>query len=381
MVTDATTRRLSLRLASAPKATPEDARRANRSVLLRALHHGGPTSRADLAKLVGLTPATVSSVVKDLLAEGIVEELGRSASRAVGKPATMVGIEPDGRHIVALDLSERDRFVGAIVDLTGKVVLRRTYEREERVGPDAARLAAAICTDLVAEARRPLLGIGVASPGIVDADGTIVRAAHLGWNHLPLSDELGLHTGLPVHVANDANATALAELTFGDGDSADLILVRVDEGVGAGLVLGGALYAGARSAAGEIGHVVIDGGGALCACGKRGCLETEVSAPLLDRRLEAAGDAESIEILERAGARLGEALATVISTLDVTDVVLSGPAPVTTETFRAAAAQAVAARTMPEISDRLVVRPSSFGDDDVALGAAALVLDRELGIR
>jgi len=146
-------------------------------------------------------------------------------------------------------------------------------------------------------------------------------------------------------------------------------------------VLDGAMYTGSRSASGEIGHGVVDPAGSLCPCGKHGCLETEISAPLLDRRLGAADGPGEIEVLRRAGERLGTALATVLSALDIGDVILSGPEPVGTETFRQATIDAVAARTMPEISEDLTLRASSFGDDDVVLGAAALVLDEELDIR
>jgi predicted NBD/HSP70 family sugar kinase len=370
------------RLAREPRMLPEDARRSNRGLILRALHHGGPASRADLAKLIGLTPATVSAVIKELLEAGLVDELGRT-SGAIGKPATMVGIEPDARHIVTVSLSEPDQFVGALVNLAGKVVLRRTYERNDRTGAEALALLGTICDDLVEDAERPLLGVGVATPGIVDPQGTVLRAARLGWSRVPVAHELAARTGLGVYVANDANASALAELTFGVAHSSHFLMVRVDQGVGVGLVLDGALYRGSRSASGEIGHVVVDPDGSICTCGKRGCLESEITAPLLGRRLNAAdGDGEGeIEILRRAGERLGTALATVLSALDIGDVILSGPEPVATETFRQATIDAVAARTMPELSDELTLRASSFGDDDVVLGAAALVLDEELDIR
>lgn len=376
--------RLSRRLAFEPRALPEDTRRANRSLLLRALHHGGPASRAELSKLMGVTPPTVSSLVKDLLNEGVLDELGRT-SGSIGKPATMVGIEPDSRHVIAVSLSEPNQFVGAVVNLAGKVVARRTYEREDRTGDDAIALVAKICDDLTAIADRPSLGIGIASPGIVEPSGTVLRAARLGWQNVALARELGAHTRQPVHVINDANAAAMAELTFGQPTSTNLVLVRIDQGVGAGLVLDGALFRGARSASGEIGHVVVHPDGRTCACGKQGCLETEISAPTLTRLLQAAeqndGTTSRIEVLRHAGEQLGTALATVLSALDISDVVISGPEPVVTETFRAATIDALAALTMPEISAQLTVRPSSFGDDDVVLGAAALVLDHELGIR
>ena len=374
------TARLTARLALEPRALPEDARRANRGLLLRTLHHGGAASRAELAKLVGLTPATVSAVIKELLAQGLVEELGRT-SGSVGKPATMVGIEPDARHIVAIGLSEPDQLVGALVNLSGKVVTRRTYPRGDRTGDDAVELVAEICADLATDAERPLLGIGVATPGIVDQAGTVLRAARLGWSKLPLAEQLAQRTGRPVHVLNDANAAALAELVYGQSHATNFVLVRVDQGVGAGLVLDGALFHGARAASGEIGHVVVDPDGAECTCGKRGCLETVISAPLLDRRLGAEHGTGEATVLAHAGERLGAALATVLSALDIEDVVLSGPEHVFTEAFRTAMVSAVATRTLPEIGDALSVRPSSFAFDDVVLGAAALVLDQELDIR
>jgi predicted NBD/HSP70 family sugar kinase len=361
-------------------ATPEDARRANRSLLLRALHRDGPLSRADLAKQTGLTRATVSSVVRDLIDESVVEELGVRAAGGVGKPATLVGIDADGRHVVCLDVSEPTEFVGAVVNLDGKVVVRRTYDRKGRTGRAAVTLVKRICRELVSDAEERLLGVGIATPGIVTPDGVITTAANLGWADIPLAPELSIQLGLPVHVVNDANAAALAEVIFGEPTAPDLICVRVDEGVGAGLVLGGHLFTGSSHAAGEIGHVVVSTDGALCACGKRGCLETEVSEPLLDRRLGEDG-ADEAAVLRAAGLHLGTALATVVGALDVTEVVISGPPTVATETFRTAAAEAIASRTLPLIGERLVVRPSTLGFDDVIVGAAARVLDQELGIR
>ena len=364
-------------------ATPEDVRRANRGLLLRTLHRGGPLSRADLAKVTGLTRASVSAVVRELMDDGVVEELGLSTAGGVGKPGTLVDVAADGRHVLCLDLSEPARFVGAIVNLAGKVVVRRTYDRKDRTGARAVTLVRRICRELVADAERPLLGIGVASPGIVDARGVVVTAAHLGWDGVALGADLAGHFAVPVAVINDANAAALAELTFGEsgGDPpSNLICVRVDEGVGAGLVLDGRLFTGSAYAAGEIGHVVVVPDGAPCACGKRGCLETEVSEPLLAGRLEAAGG-DGTAVLQRAGGHLGTALATVLSALDVPDVVLSGSGSVVSETFRVAAADAIAARTMPLLADRVVVRPSTLGFDDVLVGAAARILDQELGIR
>lgn len=368
-------------LGSSRTTRPEDARRQNRSLLLRALHHGGPMSRADLAKLVGLTPATVSAVINDDLAAGLVAELGLTRGN-VGKPGTVVGISPGSRQVITVGLSEPERFIGAVVDLAGTVVATRSYERDGRDGDAAVELVERIAVEMLASTDVPVLGVGIATPGIVDASGAVLTASRLDWHHVKLAERLAERTGLPVHVANDANAATLSELTFAHQGSTDLLLVRIDQGVGAGVVLGGQLLRGSAAAAGEIGHVVTDPLGATCTCGKRGCLETQISGPALEAQLDSARcEADRDAILGRAGALLGAALALVVSTLDIAEIVFSGPEPVVAPAFRDGAAAAIRARTMPDIADRIAIRPSTFGAHDVTLGAAALVLDQQLGIR
>ena len=373
---------LRARMARTPSASPEDARRTNRSLVLRALHLGGPASRAGLAKLIRVTPATVSSVVRELVDEEIVEELGRSEERNVGKPATLVGIRSDGRNIASIDLSSHDELVGALIDLDGKVVARHRIERHGAVAADLLVLVRELFAELVGAAQRPLLGVGVATPGYVEASGIVATATRLHWERVDVARELSAIGPAPVHVVNDANAAALAELTYGDGDNQDLVVVRIDEGVGAGLVLDGTLHIGRAGGGGELGHVVLDPNGAPCECGKRGCLETFVSAPLIHYRLRHDVGAEPDgSVIVDAGRALGQGLALLLSALDVAHVVVSGTEEVLSEPFRAAVHEVVAARTLPDFARRLAIRESSFHDHDVLLGAAALVLDRELGIR
>jgi predicted NBD/HSP70 family sugar kinase len=362
------------------KAVPGDARRHNRALVLRTMFRAGPLSRADLARATHLTRVTTSDLVADLLAEGLVEELGtREGTGRVGKPATLLGVVPDARLTIALDVSDDERFRAALVDLSGKVLDRRAAERDGRSGDDAVALARELCSDLASAAERPLLGVGVGSPGLVDPRGTVLEAPNLAWHGLDLAAALSEGSGLgaPVHVANDANAAVLGELGLGGAADRSLFLVKVGHGVGAGLVLDGHLVVGDRFAAGEIGHVVVDPDGERCACGRTGCLESAIAAPRLRRRVR-AGDPVGERTV--AGRRLGEALAPVISTLNLREVVLSGPLDVLDETFRAAALDAVRARTMPAVGDAVDLRFSSLGEDDVLLGAAMLVLDRELGV-
>ena len=354
------------------KAGPGDARRHNRALVLRTIFREGPLSRADLARVTHLTRVTTSDLATELLAEGLVEELGTRADQGVGKPATLLGVVRDARLTITLDLSDDERFRAALVDLAGKVLDRRAGDRDGRTGEAAVTLAQGLVTDLAEAADRPLLGVGVGSPGVVDPAGTVLEAPNRGWYGLDLAARLHDAVDAPVHVANDANAAALGELTAGGPADRSLLTVKIGQGVGAGLVLDGHLVVGDRFAAGEIGHVVVDPDGEPCACGRTGCLETAIAAPRLRRRDGAARG--------RAGQLLGEALAPVISTLNLREIVLSGPLDVLDETFRASALAAIRARTMPAVGDHVDIRFSSLGEDDVLLGAAALVLDRELGV-
>lgn len=361
------------------KALPGDARRHNRELLLGVLFRSGPLSRADLARETRLTPVTASDLVSELLADGLVEELGTRSNGRVGKPATLLGVVRDAAFVVALDLSDDAVFRGALVDLVGHVQETRQVARDGRTGQEALDLVVGLARDLAAASTRPLLGCGVGTPGVVAPDGTVLEAPNLGWTRVDLPAVLGAALGCPVHALNDANAAALGELAYGDGHDRDLLLVKVGHGVGAGLVVDGHLVLGTGFAAGEIGHVVVDERGERCACGRTGCLETVLAVPTLRRRLDAAG-ASRARVLGMAGRRLGAALAPVVSTLNLREVAISGPADLLDETFRGAALDAIRRRTMSAVGDLVEIRLSSLAGDDVLLGATVPVLDHELGI-
>ena len=359
------------------KLLQEDTRRHHRAVLLQALFHEGPASRADLARVTGLTRVTVSDLVGGLVDEGLVEELGAPVESRVGKPPTLVGVAADATSIVALDLSPDHRIAGAVVNLAGRVITRRELDLDGRTGGAAVELVRDLADALVAASERPVLGIGVGSPGVVDAVGCVLDAPNLGWHGTPLAEDLRRHTGLPVYVANDANTAALGEHTFGQAKGGGLMVLRVGTGVGAGLILEGTLLQGHRAAAGEIGHVVVEPRGAACACGRVGCLETILAVPRLREGIE--GDSAR-RVLAGAGRRLGAALAPVVSTLNLHEVVLSGPTELLDGALRDAVESTIRRRTMPVIGDELVVRTSTLGDDVVLVGATVLVLAGELGV-
>jgi predicted NBD/HSP70 family sugar kinase len=216
-----------------------------------------------------------------------------------------------------------------------------------------------------------VLGIGVGTPGVVDGNGVILDAHNLGWAGVDLTGIFRRQFGLPVYVANDAKTAVLAEYTFGGTTAADLMLLRICSGVGAGLVVGGSLVQGHAWAAGEIGHVVIDPAGQRCACGKTGCLETVVAAA----HLRSSG-----RPLGSVGVALGEVLAPVVAALNLHEVVLAGPPDLFDGELRLALDATIRDRVMAASSADLVVRMSPLGDDVVLVGAAVLVLSAELGV-
>lgn len=353
------------------KLLAEDTRRHHRSLILQHLFAEGPASRADLARATGLTRVTVSDLVGGLIGDGLLSELGSPAEAKVGKPPTYVGLLADAAHIVALDLSPADRMTGAVLDLFGQVKARAEVKLDGAVGEEAVRLAAGLAEELRGATDQPLLGVGVGTPGVVDGRGVILDAHNLHWAGVDLTGIIRRRLGLPVYVANDANTAVLAEYTFGGTTAADLMLLRIGIGVGAGLVVGGALVQGHAWAAGEIGHVVVDPEGVRCACGKIGCLETILSAPHLrgsDRPLASVGTV------------LGGVLAPVVAALNLHEVVLAGPPDLLDGELRQALDRCVRDRVMAASSADLVVRLSPLGDDVVLVGAAVLVLSGELGV-
>jgi predicted NBD/HSP70 family sugar kinase len=355
---------------------PEDTRRHHRALLLQLLFRHGPASRADLARSSGLTRVTVSDVVAGLVTEGLISESATPVQGRVGKPPVLVQLAEEARQIVAVDLSEDGVVSGALLNLSGAVQDRRRQPLEGRRGEEAVALVHELVGELVAGATRPLLGVGVGSPGVVDAAGVVVDAPNLGWHGTALA--AGLHEAfdVPVFVANDANTAVLGEHTFGDAGDGGLMLVRVGTGVGAGLVLEGVLLHGHRSAAGELGHVVVDPEGVECACGRRGCLETVLAAPHLRERLATDGP----EALAAVGEQLGVVLAPVVGTLNLHELVLSGPLELLDGPLLEAVDHTIRERTMPVSGEELVVRTSALGDDVVLVGAAVLVLAGQLGV-
>lgn len=363
------------------KVLPEHARGHNRSLVLQTLYSNDGLSRADVARETGLTRVTISDLVAELIAEGLVIEMGQRDDARPGKPATLLDFDRGAFQTVGIDLSGAETFRGAVLDLDGRILHRVQRELAGATGADATALVESLARELVAAATRPVLGVGIGSPGIVDLDGVVLSAPNLGWAGLALREHLAGILNLPVVVANDANAAVLAEHGFGGADS-DVMLVKIGHGVGAGLLLDGTPLFGSRFAAGEIGHVVVGTDGGLeCVCGKYGCLETWLAAPRLDAALAAASTPEARDaVLAEAGQRLGIALAPIVGALNLSEIVLSGPTHLLDGTLIGATADTIRNRTLAEFHGETQLRMTALGEDIVMRGSAVMVLSQQLGV-
>nr|WP_244284294.1 ROK family transcriptional regulator [Agromyces badenianii] len=373
------------------KVLPEHARTHNRALVLQTLYTEGAQSRADVARETGLTRVTVSDLVAALIAEGLVVELGQREDARPGKPATLIDVDREAFHIIGVDLSEHEVFRGAVVDLDGQILDRDEIARDGATGEAAVVLVERLVAKLLDRTTTPVLGIGIGSPGVVDPHGVVRSAPNLGWSDIALQERIATRFALPVHVANDANVGVLAE--HGSSHHDDLLLIKIGHGVGAGLIIGGRPVIGGGFAAGEIGHVVVGtDGGPRCACGKDGCLEAWLAVPRLTAQLDELDELDERDehhdgaasarddILREAGRRLGIVLAPVVGALNLSEVVLSGPAELLDGPLHEATVDTLRTRTMAEHNRDLRLRMTEQAQDIVLRGAAVMVLSGQLGV-
>ena len=237
------------------KATHEDTRNQNRRFVLQCLFSTSPTTRANIARATGLTRATVSDLVSELVHDGLVLELGTAPSKG-GKPPTLLTVADDAYHLVTIRL-DGNRWTGSVLTLRRRVIESFSVRSAGRRGSPAIDALYDLVARLLASTRQRVLGIGIATPGVVTPDGTVVEATALDWHGIAVGELVSDRFSLPTHVINDASAIALAEYSLGGHGTDNLFVVKIGTGVGAGIILDGRPYAGEGSAAGEIGHMAV----------------------------------------------------------------------------------------------------------------------------
>ncbi|MFF2066186.1 ROK family protein [Streptomyces sp. NPDC058200] len=336
--------------------------------LLRTAGEGG-ISRLELAERTGLTPQAVSKITARLRTEGLAAEAGRRASTG-GKPRTVLRLVPAAAHAVGLHL-DRDELTAVLVDLAGLPVAVRRIPLDLGAGAEQVVEAAAEQVEAVRGARDQgageVLGVGVAMPGPLDhATGVPQRVTGFPqWAGFPLRDVLAARLGLPVVLDKDTNAATLGLALRGPGDS--FAYLHLGTGLGAGLVLGGALHRGERTGAGEFGHQVIQLDGPVCDCGNRGCIEALCLAAV------ARGD------LTEAARVLGEGAANLVGLLDIDRVLLGGRTIAANEECFVRGVGAVVVERARGAG--VPVSAAEGGAHPVAEGAAQLVLAPVFGHR
>lgn len=264
--------------------------------------------------------------------------------------------------------------------------LLRSAQRPTPRSPDGEQVLAALTAAVAEVDPAGCLAVGVGSGGPMTRGGELLSPLNIpGWRGFPLLDRLSQEYGLPVVVDNDAKALAVGEAWRGGGAGVrDFLAMVVSTGVGGGLVVDGRLLDGASGNAGHVGHVVVVPDGALCGCGARGCLEAEISGTGLARRLGGPAAGAGPEEVERAGRLLGLGLASVVSLLDLSVVLVGGSvalgfgAP-----FFAAANAALREHAQLDYTGGCEVRPVGLGTEGPLVGAGALawrLLGRDVGV-
>ncbi|MEN8235849.1 MAG: ROK family transcriptional regulator, partial [Actinomycetota bacterium] len=352
------------------KATRGDTRTQNRRFVLQRLFADSPTSRADIARATGLTRATVSHLIAELIDEGLVLELGTAPS-AGGKPPTLLTISDDAHHVIAVEL-EGERWTGSIMTLRGRVIDTLSVDAAGRRGAPAVEAIFELVEALVAHTKQHVLGIGIATPGVVTPMGRVIEATALDWHGTTVGKLVRERVGIPTYVVNDARAIALAEFSLGKHGTNNLIAMKVGTGIGAGIILDGRPYAGEGYAAGEIGHMAIhsasfdgaaqtleDVASAGSIAGQLG-LSTDLTNSASDVFEETArrigsGDPEARRVIDLAGRHLGAALANVTAILDIRHIVVAGPVRVLGAAFLGPLREELLARVLPAVEDALIV--------------------------
>ncbi len=398
------------------KLTPADqaaVRKHNTATVMDVLRHHAPLSRAELAARIGLNRSTVSSIIYDLLQQGLICETELQTAR-MGRPGMLLTLNSHGGGAVGLEIGV-DFISILLCDFLAQVLWR---ERIPTTPKDTQAVILERAANLISQAltmaatqHLRLLGLGVGLPGLVDLnEGQLIVAPNLRWRDVPLRMLWSQRFGLPIFVENEANAAALGEYYFGAAkDVKNFLYLSAGVGLGGGIILNGQLYRGSHGYAGEIGHMTLYPNGLQCGCGKIGCWETVVGPRALIRRvqhdiqnganslvrtlvsgnLEAitvaaiveaanAGDVTALAALDDVAHHLSVGIANLVNILNPSLVVLGGALNTASRFLLPTIEAAVKENVLGPAQDDLRIAPSAHGADACVIGAVALVLDEIL---
>lgn len=364
-------------------------RERNRRHILLAIRETGSISQADLARLTGFSRSTVSSIVAELKAGGILVEQGLQAPLpSGGRPALNLSLRRDVAAAIAIDFAE-DRLRVAVSDLGLCVLARSSLDLGLATSRRAVLQSASVAIEEALSAagvdRGHVLGVGISVPSVGDGD-----PGPEAWSGTGFAEEMEERLGLPVRIETAANLAALAELVIGAARGAsDAVYVNAGIAISAGIILGGRLHRGAAGGAGRLGHTIVDENGALCYCGNRGCLETVAGGPAIVRQVAAVhsdadfdavlrlainGDPACRRALSDAGRHLGLAVADLCHVLDPEIVVIGGLLSQAGDLVLDGVRDSMRRCGVLTAAKDSSVVSAALGDDAELLGALALVL-------
>jgi predicted NBD/HSP70 family sugar kinase len=381
---------MSRRRATYRTASAGLSRDLNRAAIIRLIGDG-PIARTQIASRLGLSPATVTAVTRELLDQGLVRVAERVPSRG-GRPALLLELVGGAATALGVKIAP-DHLVGVRIDLEAEI-LDRFETMFDADAPDPVERLGDVLTGWVeaSDGASPLLGVGLGVAGVFDSGSGTLDSPLLGWRGIELAGVLRRRFGIPAYVDNDVNTLAVAERLYGRGrDVEHFVTVTIGRGVGLGIVAGGDIYRGFRGGAGEFGHTTVDPQGPRCRCGKRGCLETFVADPALVTRARASGalgrrhgidrlraladggQDEALAIYRDAGSTLGQAVGDLVNVLSPELVLVSGEGTQAWPHLADSFEQAFRSALFPPLADvGLEVDP--WDDAKWAVGAATLVL-------
>lgn len=383
-------------------------KRVNRNLVLNLVKSAGPISRKEVADRSGLSPATITNLTAELIAEGLIHEMGAGES-ARGRPPVLLRLNTRAGFVAGVKVM-RGSLAAVVTDLDAEVI---HYETAPLAGSgDGSSMSPGEVLDAVAEVvesvisasgvdRADVLGVGLGLAGLIDGKAGVCHCSpFFGWRDVDLVGPLRSTLGLDVFVDNDVNTLTIAEQWFGHGhDRSHFAVVTVGSGVGLGLVVNGQFYRGRQGSAGELGHTTMVVDGPMCSCGKRGCLEALASDPAVVQRIidsiragresavdvdgptiegvlaaAEAGDALAREVLAESGRWLGVGLALVANVFAPELIIVGGEGVTAGEWRLQPMRKAFQEHAFDSIAEKteLIIEPA--GDETWARGAACVVL-------
>ena len=386
-------------------ATRSTPREVNRQIVLNLIREQQPISRAELARRMKVNRAALTSIVRELIGAGDVEEIG-AASAVRGRRPTLLAVKTSGRLAVAVDVRPGRTHL-ALADFAGQVLAREDIDTPAAPRALAEELSARLAGMLGDIAREKVHGIGIVVPGMVDRrSGKVLYAPRLGWRDVQMRDTISDALGIPVFIESAPIACALARLWSLDGKTRvvnNFAYVSVSDGIGVGIVHKGEVLRGETHTAGELGHVSLDPNGPLCACGRRGCWEAFAcnsatvaryhalsGAPPNGSRSTArskagpmaieeivrrakVGEPAAVEALVETGRQVGRGLANVASAFNPKRIYVGGEVTAAWELLEAPIRAALVEGTLTEVTASTPVYADPNPAEYRLLGAVALV--------